>query len=407
MQTSVNLSPKKDALIKCLKLLNFQILLDFVCSHFFSIESPLLSIERYLLYTVATYYFIKSIKQNYQRPTFEVVLFLAWICIVLLRSIPDVFDPYHNHVHFKQLISGKFFTNIIPFVILIELKFDTIKKFMKLSYQYLFVYLIFVVILFNEVFIAHDFVGQSITVFASGIGILAMTYSFQDTKHKRIIWLTLFIVVVTMMLIGRRSVAVYYGAILFFSLFLNFNIRTTKSRPAFTLFLFFCLASFIYALFFTPTFDFFWYRMGTGMDSREGIIDLFIEDFNSTPNDWIFGRGIYGTYYGGMLGNEELGGSRDGIENGYLNHILYSGYIYLILLVLVCLRSLYLGFFKSQNILCKGMACIILIYFIDMIGFGLPSTSLKYMLIFISIAGTRTKALRKMSNRDLVNKLSL
>lgn len=407
MQTSINSSGNKDTLIKGLKLLNFQILLDFVCSHFFSMESPLLSVERYLLYTIVTYYFIKAIKQNYQRPTFELVLFLAWICIVLLRSIPDIFDPYHNHVHFKQLISGKLFVYIIPFVALIELKTDTIKKFMKLSYQYLFVYLILVVILFNEIFFALDFGGQSITVFASGVGLLALTYSFQDTNHKRIIWLTLFIVVASMMLIGRRSVAVYYGSVLCCSLLLNSNIHTKKSRSTFTLFLFCCLVSFLYVLFFTSTFDFFWYRMGTGMESREGIIDLFIADFNATPNDWIYGRGIYGTYYGGILGNEELGGSRDGIENGYLNHILYSGYIYIILLVLVCLRSVYLGFFKSRNILCKGMACIILIYFIDMIGFGLPGPNLKYILIFISIAGTRTRSLRAMSNRELVNQLSL
>ena len=164
---------------------------------------------------------------------------------------------------------------------------------------------------------------------------------------------------------------------------------------------------FLYVMFFTSTFDFFWERMGTGMESRDGIIELFIEDFDSSPKDWIYGRGLYGTFFGGVLGNDELDGARTLIENGYLNLILNGGYIYVVLLVMVCLRSVYLGLFDSKNILCKGMAFIILIYFIDMIGYGLPSQNLKYLCIFLSIAGTRTKELRQMTNNELVNYLSL
>lgn len=397
---------KSDYLVKSITLLNLQIILDFTCSYF-GVGGQMQSLERYFAYTIITFFFLKGIRRNYQRPSFDIILFLGWITIILLRSLPDVLNPYFNYVNFKQFISGKLFVFIIPFVILVNLKIQTIREIFKLSYRLLFVYWFFVVILFREIFIAHEFIGQSITIFSSGIGLLLLTYSYQDTKHNRVIWGTLFTVITSMMLIGRRSVAVYYLSLLCSSLFLNRSVQTSKKSNVFSLFLIVSLTVFFFVMFFTSTFDFFWERMATGMESRDGIIELFIEDFDSSPKDWIYGRGLYGTFFGGVLGNDELDGARTLIENGYLNLILNGGYIYVVLLVMVCLRSVYLGLFDSKNILCKGMAFIILIYFIDMIGYGLPSQNLKYLCIFLSIAGTRTKELRQMTNNELVNYLSL
>lgn len=395
-----------DYLVKSITLLNLQIILDFICSRFIT-GGQIQAIERYFAYTIITYYFLKGIKQNYQRPTFEVVLFLLWIVIVLVQSLPDVLNPYFHYVSFKQFISGKFFVFIIPFLILIDLKIETLREIFKLSFWLLFVYWFFAIILFRDIFISHDFIGQTITIFSSGIGLLLLTYSYQESKTNRIIWITLITVIISMMLIGRRSVAIYYLSLLFFALLLNFFAHSSKRSNIFTLFLIFSLAIFFYIVLFTSTFDFFWGRMSTGMDSREMIIKLFINDFNRTPDDWIYGRGLYGTFYGGILGNEDLNGSRTLIENGYLNLILNGGYIYLVLLILTCVRSIWLGLFASNNILCKGMSCIIIIYFIDMIGYGLPSQNLKYLAIFLSIAGTRSQGLRNMSNDELIDYLSL
>lgn len=395
-----------DYLVKSITLLNLQIILDFICSRFIT-GGQIQAIERYFAYTIITYYFLKGIKQNYQRPTFEVVLFLLWIVIVLVQSLPDVLNPYFHYVSFKQFISGKFFVFIIPFLILIDLKIETLREIFKLSFWLLFVYWFFAIILFRDIFISHDFIGQTITIFSSGIGLLLLTYSYQESKTNRIIWITLITVIISMMLIGRRSVAIYYLSLLFFALLLNTFAHSSKRSNIFTLFLIFSLAIFFYIVLFTSTFDFFWGRMSTGMDSREMIIKLFINDFNRTPDDWIYGRGLYGTFYGGILGNEDLNGSRTLIENGYLNLILNGGYIYLVLLILTCVRSIWLGLFASNNILCKGMSCIIIIYFIDMIGYGLPSQNLKYLAIFLSIAGTRSQGLRNMSNDELIDYLSL
>ena len=85
------------------------------------------------------------------------------------------------------------------------------------------------------------------------------------------------------------------------------------------------LGCFLGLVIFSSSFEFFFSRVDTGMDSREGIIELFMLDFNTTPNDWIFGRGIYGEFNGGILATNEDTGMRDGIENGYLNIILKGG----------------------------------------------------------------------------------
>jgi hypothetical protein len=146
--------------------------------------------------------------------------------------------------------------------------------------------------------------------------------------------------------------------------------------------------------------------MGTGFESRESVIEMFFDDFNKTPGDWIWGRGLFGEFNGGDLGAKETG-LRDLIENGYLFLILKGGWIYLGLLILISLKAIYLGLFKSSNVLVKGLALLLIIFYIDMIGYGIPGISLKYMMVFVAISGCNSKRLRSYSDLILAKKIGL
>lgn len=158
---------------------------------------------------------------------------------------------------------------------------------------------------------------------------------------------------------------------------------------------------------FSEHFTYFFERMDTGMSSREGTIELFLIDFNNQPSDWIFGRGMYGSFMGGVLAEGDLTGTRSGIENGYLQLILKGGWIWLGLLIFISIKALYLGLFKSKNLLCKGMALVILVYYIDMIGFGIPTLFLGYINVFIAMSGCNTKWLRDCTDAELQPYLGL
>jgi hypothetical protein len=90
------------------------------------------------------------------------------------------------------------------------------------------------------------------------------------------------------------------------------------------------------------------------MDTRGHVEKEMIHDFGSHLGDWIFGRGIAGKYY-----TSAFGGLRSAMETAYYRMILHGGILLLVFYLVVALRAFYLGFFKSNNILCKAMASYI------------------------------------------------
>lgn len=213
-----------------------------------------------------------------------------------------------------------------------------------------------------------------------------------------------------MMILARRNKVIYFGSVLFFTYYINLFFKNTLLsvskltliRSAIVLIIFFC----IILVSFSRKFDLFWERMDTGMESREDIIELFIYDFNRTPQDWIWGRGIFGQFEGGILADEDTG-RRDGIENGYYQTVLKGGGIFLFLLAVVSINAAYKGFFKSNNILCKGFASLLIIFFINMIAMNQYGITMKSIFIFIAISACNSKDLRGLTDHYLANKIGL
>lgn len=346
-------------------------------------------------------------RNNHQRIGFIRSLFLIWIFYIIVTSLPSLSDSYFNYIKFKQFFSINLFLFLIPLYMIIKIDLEVIQKLFRLSYKFVLIYLFVSIPIFSCS--PEFFKSESLIFLLGGSLMLIMTFPYHNIKKSRLVLLAVLIGIVIMMLLGRRNVVLYLGGGLVFASLLNVfgNSTLTRGKRYRYVFIITALACLMGFVLFSSSFSYFFERVGTGMNSREGIIELFISDFNHTPNDWIFGRGMYGEFEGGFLATNEDTGLRDGIENGYLQLILKGGCIWLVLLILISLKAVYLGLFKSKNCLCKGFACLILLYYIDMIGFGIPSISLKYILIFVGISVCNSRCFRNCSDDILAENIGL
>lgn len=104
-------------------------------------------------------------------------------------------------------------------------------------------------------------------------------------------------------------------------------------------------------------------------DTRSGVEELFFEDFDKSPvEDWIFGRGMDGSYYQPV--KNELTGEiinyRQGIETGYLTMMLKGGLLYDLVVILMMMVALHGAFRKENDVSIKYIAAILITYFLDM-----------------------------------------
>lgn len=372
--------------------------------------SKLVSLIGYIFYFFAAYILIRSLWNKHQNTNFISKLFLMWIIYLLITSIPYLLNNYKDYIYLKKFISGIFFLYLIPFLIIADLNAKFYRMFFKLSYNFLILYLVIVVPFFFYFLSPTNNSEWYVRMLVGASPILALAYPYHNRTKGNIIIIAIIFALIAMVIPGRRNMVLYLSSALFFVILINIfsnHFLVVKRRYSFiVLFIIILIFCGMLIVLNSNSFSYFIEKANTGMYSREDIIELFINDLNSSPKDWIWGRGIFGQFNGGVLGDSETG-LRDGIENGYLILILKGGWIYLGLLILISFRAIYFGFFKSKNILCKGFSAIILIYYIDMIGFGVPDISLKYILIFISIGACNTKWLLESSDEYLAKEIGL
>ena len=121
-------------------------------------------------------------------------------------------------------------------------------------------------------------------------------------------------------------------------------------------------------------------------DTRTGVEEYMAADMSS--NDWIFGKGYNGKYFCPNVGDvtDVTGmGYRDIIETGYLQIILTSGLIGLGLLVLILVPAVFLGLFKSKNVLSKAAAIWIFLWIIYEYPTVGVAFTMHYILVWISV----------------------
>jgi hypothetical protein len=118
-------------------------------------------------------------------------------------------------------------------------------------------------------------------------------------------------------------------------------------------------------------------------NTRDGVLLGFVLDMD-TMSDWIYGRGLFGTYY--CPGIDDVDSEyRSAIECGYLQQILKGGCIYLFLYLVTLITAMVRGF-RGHNQLCKASAWILVIQIIDMLPFGLHAFNTKTFMIWMAVA---------------------
>lgn len=392
---------------KGILIVQIMLMIDAIFFVFHFETSQVLSLLRYNFYFFGVYWILKGLKRSHQHTSLFCVLFLIWNVYLILTSLPELTNPMQNHVIFKQFISGKLFLFTVPFLICADVDTSFFKMIFRLSYIMITVYTILAIPLYysDSTFLT---IGQSeyITFLLEGAILILMTLPYQRRKTIIITTIAVVMAIVIMMLLARRNKVVFYGGGLGLVIILNVLKGNLNSQTK-ALIIFSTLAGMIFIFNSGSLFDAFFNKMESGMSSRELVIQDFHDDFNRTPSDWIYGRGVFGEFDAGLLNNNENTGLRDAIENGYLQHILKGGWIWLGLFILISIKSIYQGLFLSSNIFVKGCALLLLLNFIDMVGFGVPAPSLKYIMVFLSISVCSSRRWRNYTNNELQEQLAI
>jgi hypothetical protein len=131
-------------------------------------------------------------------------------------------------------------------------------------------------------------------------------------------------------------------------------------------------------------------------DTRGDIEKDLADDFGGHILDWIFGRGIGGTYYTSTVGR------RDQMETAYFRMILHGGILLLIFYLAVASRAFYLGFFKSNNILSKAMALYIALFIVFLFtSFSPFEFSIKIIIFWLCIIFCYSRTWRMKTNIEI------
>lgn len=139
------------------------------------------------------------------------------------------------------------------------------------------------------------------------------------------------------------------------------------------------------------------------LEDTRSIVELnFLDDIRPGSFDFIWGRGISGTYYCPFV---EFNGDdyREHIESGYLELILKGGFVLVILYFFFTLPAIFLGLFRSKNNLCKlsSIYCVLFSGFLYGVG-SYYTFGIRYILFLFSVFICYKKNLRSLTNNDIV-----
>ena len=141
--------------------------------------------------------------------------------------------------------------------------------------------------------------------------------------------------------------------------------------------------------------------LGTSVDddSRDILVHDMLNDFNASPFDWIWGRGVNGSY---TTNNLSIGGKRAWMELSYYYLILKGGVVFLLLFVSCFLHAAYMGCFKSRNLFSKAMGFVCISMLINLASASaIPQFSTFYLISWLSFGLIERKEIREMSDVDI------
>jgi hypothetical protein len=137
-------------------------------------------------------------------------------------------------------------------------------------------------------------------------------------------------------------------------------------------------------------------------DTRTGVEVWMYADMS--PADWVIGKGIKGKYYCPIVDNvndAEGLGYRDNIETGYLQIILKGGILSLSLLLLIFIPAVYVGLFKSKNVLSKAASMWIFLWIVYLYPSGGIVFNMNYVLVWVAVGICYSEKIRNLPDETI------
>lgn len=331
-----------------------------------------------------------------------IALFLIWHVASLLRAIPVLLEGQYDYLYVKRLLSGGGLLVLIPFLITLEPSVELFAMLMRYGLRMVVLGCLLLPMLFQLYPNTPGYGIEVITrLFIASGSLILLTGYYQSRTVVSLVSMSFAASIAILLVLARRNMVVYFAAVVAFSVILELLNERRNLLITIVILLVLIFAISLLGYTFRDDLALAVDRFSSGFESRNTVFDEFISDFDNSPADWYVGRGLFGKYYSETTYSDANARSRDGIESGYLTYILIGGWIQLGLIILVLMPAAARGLFGSRNTLCRASGAIITVYFVDMIGYGLPDVHLKYVLVWLSAAACHSKELRRMTDVDI------
>jgi len=361
-----------------------------------------------VLGTLLYYLVTKPSRLIMEDPFFPVFLWFIIITIILLFTSVMKFD---GMIYIQRTLADRAFLvpYLLPLIILFigfDLNFfsDLFRYASLLMFPVIFFLLYTLIFDLDQPRWLEQF--ERINLFNIASGFLILTAHFSKKKYiTKIVVLYYILFIILSLIYGRRGSIITSVLLIMFMIFIRlrsplFNIRHRTKMYLTGILILMMLLSFGYLVKSTYAFERGFSKEGF-QESRGEVFSDFFEDFTSAK-DWIFGRGIQGRVYRSIYAE----GTLDIVEQGFLTILLRGGLLYLVPFVLIFLRAVWLGFFRSNNDLVKALAILLFLHLALMFLFNLPDYSTYYIFIWISITACFSKRMREYSNVDIYKALN-
>jgi hypothetical protein len=361
--------------------------------------------------------FINLFRSNYQQPFegFVNVMFyfyLFWSLFIVIR--PFISDEQFSSDGYSLINRYTWLSLTPPFVVFLGFKTISLKSVFKFCVIESVIGILLIVLNYRQIFVVnHNFdldidgdVYQAYLLlidlpiqFFSAATFIILCYAYVSSKQLLVGFATVFIALFTVLFTARRGNVFSYLLILLFTFIVY--ISSSSSRKSMVLKIVSGIGVILFGfvlfeLFAGSAFSFFLTRLGE--DTRSNIEVLFYQSFKNKPLDWAIGRGLNGSYTTSTVATSAY---RRVIETGYLQLILNGGIVYLALFVGFLGHSAYLGWFRTKNVITKGMAMYLIAHIIYLEPYGLPAFSLEYILVWICVFYCQSEKFR-MSSENLL-----
>ncbi|WP_313348905.1 O-antigen polymerase [Empedobacter sp.] len=351
------------------------------------------------------YLFNKIPRINNKKPFLYV--YSIWVILMIINGLSLEIRL------FGRLFSNPEFAIILFFPLLIYVPFtkNFFSKLIKFILIFNFIYLVMIVIFYfkftNDVNI-YEFISKR---FAFANSFLLLIFGFLSRKKKIICLIIFFISILFALIFARRAQLFYIVMSLLFAwgLYVFYFKKTYILINALLGILLFC-SIFIFNVdkMFESNFSILINRIND--DTRSTTESDFSRDMSTI--DWIIGKGINGRFKTSQLIDLDYEGDsrsledkqyRYGIETGYLNIILKGGIIKLTLDLLIIGYAIFMGLFFGRNLMVKAAVFFLLLYLSTLYPENANSFTLRYLLVWISVAICLNKKIRKLNNSQFYN----